>query len=40
MAMIYALIMKEKKGIYGNTEFKRAGEAIFLFDVSLHNRFL
>jgi hypothetical protein len=34
MAMIYALIIKEKKGFYGNTDYRKAGEAIFRFEAA------
>ena len=29
MGMIYGLIMKENKGYYGNTDFRKAADAIF-----------
>jgi hypothetical protein len=31
--MIYALIMKEKKGKYGRTDYTRAGETILRFEM-------
>lgn len=33
MAMIYSLIIKEKKGVYGNTDFRKAGETLFRSEI-------
>ena len=40
MAMIYALIIKEKKGYYGNNDYRKAGEAIFKVETSIQSRFM
>jgi hypothetical protein len=40
MGMIYAIITKDKRGIYGNTDFKKAGEYIFGFERTSGPRFM
>lgn len=38
MAMIYAIIIRERAGKYGNTDFTKAGEAIFRQEYRSNNR--
>ena len=40
MAMIYAIIIKERKGFYGNTDYRKVGDILFKFEMPFQNRFM